>query len=143
MPVGMTSLMNQKKTTCNAINVQSILTEYTKYVLKMLNGRTENELWLDKISQIPKAEYEKIGKGGYAKVYKIKIQTELFAVKIVKGVGKVDDYKSQVAALEKEYAMVTSFDNNPRIIQFFGFVRDVSKVRIKETRIGFLPILKK
>ena len=65
-------------------------------------------MWLEKISLIPKAEYEFIGSGGYAKVYKIKIQTELFAVKIVRGVGKFSDYETQVRALEKEYGLVTS-----------------------------------
>ena len=109
------------QTICKAINIQSILTEYTKYVLKMLNGKTENEMWLEKINQIPINEFENIGGGGYGQVYKIKMKTELteLAVKIVQGVGKLDDYKSQVLALEKEYAMVTSLENHPRIIQFF------------------------
>ena len=42
-------------------------------------------------------------------MYKIKIQTELFAVKIVQGLGKFSDYETQVRALlEKEYGVVTS-----------------------------------
>ena len=115
------------QTTCKAINVRSILTEYTKYVLKMLNGRTENEWWLEKLKLIPLDEYKHIGGGGYGQVYKINLKRELteLAVKIVQ-----DNNTSQVLALEKEYAMVTSLDNHPRIVQFFGFVRDVSKVRI-------------
>ena len=120
------------QTTYKAINVQSILTAFQNYVLTMLNGRTENELWLERINQIPSNEFEHIGGGGYGQVFKIKMKTELnnLAVKIVQGVGKVDDYKSQVVALEKEYSMVSSLDNHPRIIQFFAIVRDVSKVRI-------------
>ena len=46
--------------TCKAINVQSIFTEYTNYVLKMLNGRTENEWWLEKFKLIPQNEYKHI-----------------------------------------------------------------------------------
>ena len=98
--------------------------------MKSLGGKTENELWLDKINQIPKDEFEFIGSGGYAKVYKIKIQTELFAVKIVRGVGKFSDYETQVRALKKEYGVVTSLDNHPRIIKFFGFVTDVKEVQL-------------
>ena len=33
-----------------AINIQSILNAYKEYVLKMLHGKTENELWLEKIN---------------------------------------------------------------------------------------------
>ena len=120
------------QTMCKAINVQSIFTAFTDYLLKMLNERTENELWLEKINLIPLNDFQYVGGGGYGQVYKIKIKTELtdLAVKIVQGVGNLSDYKAQVLALEKEYAMITSLDNNPRIVQFFGFVRDANKVRI-------------
>ena len=66
--------------------------------MKSLGGKTENELWLEKISHIPKEEFHFNGSGGYAKVYKITIQTEL-AVKIVRGDGKFSDYETQVRAL--------------------------------------------
>ena len=112
-----------------AINIHSILKGFKEYVLKSLGGKSENELWLKEISQIPKEKFNFIGSGGYAKVYKIIIQTEL-AVKIVRGVGKFSDYESQVRALEKEYGMVTSLDNHPRIINFFGFVTDEKEVQL-------------
>ena len=115
--------------TRQAINIQSILKGFKEYVLKSLRGKSENELWLEKIKQIPKEEFQLIGSGGYAKVYKITIQTEL-AVKIVRGVGKFSDYETQVSALEKEYGIVTSLDNHPRIIKFFGFVKDEKEVQI-------------
>ena len=104
-----------------AIKIQSILECFTKYIVKSLGGKTESELWLEKLSQIPKDEYKFIGSGGYAKVYKIKIQTELFAIKVVRGVGQLSDYETQVRELKKEYEMVTRLDSHPRIIIFFWF----------------------
>ena len=98
--------------------------------MKSLGGKTEIELWLDKISKIPKADYIFIGSGGYAKVYKIKIQTELFAIKVVRGVGNFSDYQTQVRALEKEYGMVTSLDKHPRIIIFFGLVKGIKEIQL-------------
>ena len=88
----------------------------------MLNGKTDNELWLNRINLIPENEYKLIGAGGYGRVYKIKMKAELteLAVKIVQGVCKVDDYKYQVFALEKEYAMVTSLDYTIR--ELFNFL---------------------
>ena len=96
---------------------------------KSLGGKTENELWLEKIIRIPKENFHFIGSGGYAKVFKVTIETDL-AVKIVWGVGKFSDYENQVRALEKEYRMVTSLDNHPRIIKFFGFVKDEREVQL-------------
>ena len=82
-------------------------------------------MWLERLNLIPLNEFEHIGGGGYGQIYKIKMKTELteLAVKIVQGVGKVDDYKSQVATLEKEYAIVSSLDNNSRNGQFFVYIR--------------------
>ena len=53
---------------------------------KMLKGKTDNELWLERINKIPETEFQLIGSGGYGKVYKIKVKTESkeFAVKMVK-----------------------------------------------------------
>ena len=128
--VGLWDSSNESaQTTCKGIKIQSILVGFTKHILKSLGDKTENELWLDKINQIPKAEYEFIGSGGYAKVYKITIQAEL-AIKIVRGVGTLNECATQVRALEKEYGVVTSLDNHPRIIKFFGFVTDVTEVQL-------------
>ena len=113
-----------------AINIQSILEGFKKHILKSLNGKIETEDWLEKFNQIPKEKFQLIGSGGYANVYKIKIQTELFAVKIVRGVGKLTDYDTKVRALEKEYGVVTSLDNHPLIIRFFGFVTDIKEVQV-------------
>ena len=126
--VGLWDTSNESgQVTRHAINIRSILEGFKEYVLKSLGGKSETELWLEKISQIPKAEYELIGGGGYVEVYKIKIQSELFAVKIV---GKLNDYEAKVRALKKEYGVVTSLDNHPRIIQFFGFVTDVKEIQL-------------
>ena len=126
------STTESAQTTCKAINIQSILTAFKNYVLKMLNGKIKNELWQERINQIPLNEWELIGSGGYGQVYKIKMKTDLneLAVKIVQGFGKLSDYDAQVRALTKEYAMVTALENNPRIVQFFTFFRDDTKVRL-------------
>ena len=130
-----TPLMNQYKQLnqqIKAINIQSILNAFKEYVLKMLNGKTENELWLERINLIPENEFQFIGSGGYGKVYKIKVKTESseLAVKIVTGYGDLSNYKPQVNALEKEYEIVSRLENHPRIIQFFAFVPDINKLRI-------------
>ena len=57
-----------KLTIYKEIKIQSILEGFTKCVMKSLGGKTENELWLEKLIRIPKAEYEFIGSGGYASV---------------------------------------------------------------------------
>ena len=113
---------------CQAINIRSILEGLKKYVSKSLGGKTENELWLEIIIQIPKEDFHFIGSGGYAKVYKVTIETDL-AMKIVRGVEKFNDYENQVRSLEKEYKMV-SLDNHPRIIKFFGFVKDERELQL-------------
>ena len=128
------STTESAQTTCKAINIQSILTAFAKYVQEMLLEKPDNEVWLERINQIPENEFELIGAGGFGQVYKIKMKTESsessFAVKIVQGLGKLSDYETQVRALEKEYSIVESLKNNTPIVQFFAIVRDVSKVRI-------------
>ena len=99
-----------------AVDIRFILQGFKTYVSKKLNGGTENDLWLEKINQIPQNEYEYVGSGGYGQVFKIKIQTEL-VLKIIRPVGKVCDYKEEASALEREYRLVTSLENHPRIIQ--------------------------
>ena len=113
--------------TLKAIAIGSILEAFKTFITEKLGGRTENELWLEKIAQIPKNEFHLIGSGGFGRVYKIKASnsTETFvAVKVVSGLGNLDEYKSQVDALQKEYRLVTSLGNHPRIIQFFAIVPD-------------------
>ena len=110
-----------------AITIGSILEAFKTFITEKLGGRTENELWLEKIAQIPKNEFHLIGSGGFGKVYKIKESnsTETFvAVKVVSGLGSLEGYENQVRCLEKEYRLVTSLGNHPRIIQFFAIVPD-------------------
>ena len=60
-----------------------------------------------------------------------KSEEETFvAVKVVSGIGRLDDYKSQVDALQKEYRLVTRLGNHPRIIQFFAIVTDEKNYQI-------------
>ena len=94
------------QTTFKAINIQSILTAFAKSVNE--NVKPDDELWLEKINLLSSNEFEYIGGGGYGQVYKIKLKAEVteLAVKIVHGIGKIDDCKSQVVALKKEYSMV-------------------------------------
>ena len=82
---------------------------------------------MDKIAQIPRNEFFLIGSGSFGKVIKIKESnsTKTFvAVKVVSALGSLDDYKSQVDALQKEYRVVTRLGNHPRIIQFFAIIPD-------------------
>ena len=114
-----------------AINIQSILNEYKQYVLEMLQGRTENELWLERINQIPEKDFHIIGSGGYGRVCKIKFDNESceLAIKIVTDFGD-RNYNSQKNALEKEYKVVSSLEHHRRIIQFFAFVQDDNESKI-------------
>ena len=54
----------------------------------------------------------------------------VYALKLVKGFGGLDSYKSQVNALEKEYRLVTSLQLHHRIIQFFAIVRDDNNAKV-------------
>ena len=134
IPVHWATLRNQRTESVDsqATNIQAVLNAFAKYVIKMLNGKTENELWLEKINMIPPTEFQIIGSGGFGQVYKIKVKTESreLAVKIVQGYGSLSDYGPQIRALEKEYRLVSSLDIHPRIIQFFAFVPDINKVRL-------------
>ena len=61
-------------------------------LLEQLGGKTENELWLERIDQMPKNQLELIGSGGFGKVYKFKennSSVKAVAVKIVNGVGSL------------------------------------------------------
>ena len=96
---------------------------FQTFIIEKLGGRTENELWLEKIAQIPKNEFHLIDSSGFGKVYKIKASNSnetFLAVKLVSGLGNLNEYKSQVDVLQKEYRLVTSLENHSRIIQFFA-----------------------
>ena len=123
----------EERVVLKAINIGSILDAFKTFITEQLGGRTENERWLEKIAQIPKNEFYLIGRGGFGTVYKIKASnsTETFvAVKVVIRLGNLDDYKSQVDALQKEYKVVTTLGNHPRIIQFFAIVPDQRNCQI-------------
>ena len=124
--------------TLKVVAIGSILEAFKMFITEKLCGRTENELWLEKIAQIPKNEFDLIGSGGFGKVYKIRLpitqrmkeiksQTEsdkeielllklakhekheketFVALKVVSGLGNLDEYKNQVDALQKEYRLV-------------------------------------
>ena len=101
----------EEEGTLKAIAIGFILEAFKTFITEKLGGRTENELWLEKIAQIPKNEFHLIGSGGFGKVYKIKESnsTETFvAVKVVSGLVNLDKYKRQVDALQKEYRVVTT-----------------------------------
>ena len=101
--------------------------------MEQLGGKTENELWLERMNQMPKNELQLIGSGGFGRVYKFKEKSESethVAVKIVSGLGSLNDYENQVFALQNEYRLVTELGNHPRIIQFFAIVRDEKNFQI-------------
>ena len=119
--------------THKATNIKHVLDAFQAYVMEQLGGKSENELWLERMNQMPKNELQLIGSGGFGKVYKIKEKSSsetLVAVKIVNGIGGLNEYADQVDALENEYRVVTSLGNHPRIIQFFAIVRDEKNFQI-------------
>ena len=52
-----TRQMNLAPKTHKATNIQSILKAFKAYVMEQLGGKTENELWLERIDQIPKNDF--------------------------------------------------------------------------------------
>ena len=119
--------------THKATNIKIVLNAFQAYVVEQLGGKTENELWLERMNQMPKNELQLIGSGGFGRVYKFKEKSESethVAVKIVSGLGSLNDYENQVFALQNEYRLVTELGNHPRIIQFFAIVRDEKNFQI-------------
>ena len=115
-----------------ATRISKILEAFKTELVNQYGGRTENEIWLQRINEIPKElKTNLIGCGGYGKVYMIKEANDnIYAIKLVEGFGSFDCYKSQVHSLEKEYNIVTSLELHPRIIQFFALVKDDINVRL-------------
>ena len=62
--VGIHTNIYNGEDTLKAIAIGSILEAFKSFITKKLGGRTENELWLEKITQIPKNEFQLIGSGG-------------------------------------------------------------------------------
>ena len=44
--------MNLQRKTYKATNIQSVLNAFKTYVVEQLGGKTENELWLERITQM-------------------------------------------------------------------------------------------
>ena len=119
------SVRNNLEFAYKAITINTILDSFKSHLNRNFGGRTENEIWLEKLNKIPDNELILIGTGGYGKVYKYKQHNGIdLALKIVGGFGHFDNYKTQSDALEKEYLMVSCLDSHPRIILFFDLVRD-------------------
>ena len=96
-------------------NIQRVLIAFQKYINEQLGGKTENELWLERI-RINELENPEslLGRGAYGKVYKLKESSStgrenFVAVKVVNGVG-IDSDKpidSYVRALKNGIQLVT------------------------------------
>ena len=114
----------------HALNIISILDEY-KYKLTVgFNQHTKSKEWFAWFNKIPKKELKLIGSGGYANVFKtIEPNGNFLALKIVEGLGNLNDYKDKTDALIKEYELVSSLIH-PRIIQFFGLANKKNKLPV-------------
>ena len=89
--------------------MNQILEAYKNYLLEKYGGRTENEIWLQRINEIPHNERKLIRCGGYGNVYTVKESNDnVYALKLVEGFGGLDSYQSQVNALENEYWLMIS-----------------------------------
>ena len=114
-----------------AISMNQILEAYKNYLREKYGGQLRMRSGFNVLTKFLKMNYKLIGCGGYGKVYKvIEPNDNVYALKLVEGFGGLDNYKSQVHALENEYRLVTSLQLHPRIIQFFAFVRDDFKARV-------------
>ena len=107
-----------------AINIVSIFDEFIRKLNIRFDKHTQNKEWVEWIYSIPQNELYIIGTGAFGNVYKTTEPNGNFiALKQVGGFGKLDSYKIEAQALEKEYLIVISLIH-PRIIQFFAFVND-------------------
>ena len=122
---------NASEYTYEAINIKTVLESFKSFILRRFGQRPENEIWLEKLKEI-KNEIQYIGSGGYGKVYKFKDNGIDLALKVVEGFGNtLIDYDKESKALERrEYYVVSKMNSHPRIILFFGLVRDDRETKI-------------
>ena len=100
-----------------AIRINQVFEAYKSELLNRYGGRTENDIWLELIRNIPQNELNFIMRGSYGTVYKVIEQNDsVYALKLVERFGNHDDDKNKVHALENEYRLVTSLQHHPRII---------------------------
>lgn len=96
----------------------------------------DSNLWLDFLSSLPKQPKETlqlqlIGTGGNGKVFKtIEPNGNVIALKLVVGFGSLEGYKKEAKALDHEFKLISHIETNPRIIQYFGFVRDDDNAKL-------------
>ena len=113
-----------------AIRMDKIFKTFEVEITKQLDKLTSDEYCLGLINQNSSTR-KLIGCGSYGKVFRQMGQPpeqNVIALKVVDEFGVIDSYKSEKQALEKEYQVVKSLDNN-RIIKFFNFVKDVQNAR--------------
>ena len=112
-------------------NIKVIFDSFKTELIKQFGEKSENEMWLEKITEIQTNNCKFIGGGAYGKVYKTKESNGNFlALKIVEGFAGLNEFESQARALRQEYALVTSLDIHPRIIHFFALVKDDQHARL-------------
>ena len=116
---------------CIAVNIIVIFDSIKKELTERFSAKSENEMWLEQIRQIPPHDLIWIGSGGYAKVYMTRESNgNILALKLVEGFGGLEAYERETRALQKEYALVTELDIHPRIINIFAFVKDFQRDRL-------------
>ena len=113
--------------------IKVIFDSFKTELIKQFGAKSENEMWLSKITEIQTNtdNCKFIGGGAYGKVYMTKESNGNFlALKMVEGFAGPNGFERQARALQQEYAIVTSLDIHPRIIQFFALVKDDQHARL-------------
>ena len=96
-------------------NIQRVLIAFQEYINEQLGGKTENELWLERI-RINELENPEslLGRGAYGSVYKLKERSStgrenFVAVKVVNGVGletcKPTEFYARALKMLKRYKL--------------------------------------